>query len=305
MNRQSAQPFGRHSEHSEPGAPRESVAADIVCQSQGMRTALEHVDLVGPTNATVLLLGETGVGKELLAEAIHRASPRRDRPMIRVNCGAIPATLIEAELFGHERGAFTDAVTRRIGSFEAAHGSTLFLDEVGELPLDMQVKLLRALQERTIDRLGGRHPIKVDVRVIAETNRDLKDAVAHHAFREDLFYRLNVFPITIPPLRQRIDDIPALAWAFIDELAPRLGRRIEAISRESLDELQRHDWPGNVRELRNVIERALIIADSPVLRPTVDEDHPSMAFLSSVRTSRIASAATDGDTQRLDALQSD
>jgi transcriptional regulator with GAF, ATPase, and Fis domain len=277
----------------------------VICHSAELRAVLDQAYLVAPTNATVLMLGETGVGKEVIAETIHRASPRGSRPMIRVNCGAIPATLIEGELFGHERGAFTDAVARRIGSFEAAHGSTLFLDEVGELPLDMQVKLLRALQERTIDRLGGRHPIKVDVRVIAATNRDLKDAVARHAFREDLFYRLNVFPITIPPLRQRIGDIPALAWAFIDELAPKLGRKIDAISRESLDELQRHDWPGNVRELRNVIERALIIADSPVLRPTIDEDHPSMALLSSVRTSRVASSAADGDSQRLDALQSD
>jgi formate hydrogenlyase transcriptional activator len=169
----------------------------------------------------------------------------------------------------------------------------------------MQVKLLRALQERTIERLGGRHPIKVDVRIIAATNRDLKDAVARRTFREDLFYRLNVFPITIPPLRQRIEDIPAFAWAFIDELAPRLGRKIDAISRDSMDELQRHDWPGNVRELRNVIERALIIADGPLLRPTVDEDHPSTTFLSSLAASRRAPVAADGDTQRLDALQSD
>jgi transcriptional regulator with GAF, ATPase, and Fis domain len=270
-----------------------------------MRTALEHVDLVAPTNATVLLLGETGVGKEVLAEAIHRASPRRDRPMIRVNCGAIPATLIEAELFGHERGAFTDAIARRIGSFEAAHGSTLFLDEIGELPLDMQVKILRAIQERTIDRLGGRQPIKVDVRIIAASNRDLKEAVARRAFREDLFYRLNVFPITIPPLRDRVEDIPVLAKAFVDQLSRGLGKTIEAISRESLQELLRHDWPGNVRELRNVIERALIVADGPVLKPTVREDHPAATFLSrsDVRQSGASSEATD--VQSLDTLQSD
>ena len=169
--------------------PAHRTERGVVCKSAALRAALDQAYLVAPTNATVLMLGETGVGKEVLADVIHRASPRGSRPMIRVNCGAIPATLIEGELFGHERGAFTDAVARRIGSFEAAHGSTLFLDEVGELPLDMQVKLLRALQERTIDRLGGRHPIKVDDRVIAATNRDLKDAVARHAIREDLFYR--------------------------------------------------------------------------------------------------------------------
>ena len=277
----------------------------IVYHSAGLRAALDQAYLVAPTNATVLMLGETGVGKEVLAEAIHRASPRGSRPMVRINCGAIPATLIEGELFGHERGAFTDAVARRIGSFEAAHGSTLFLDEVGELPLEMQVKLLRALQERTIERLGGRQSIKVDVRIIAATNRDLKDAVARHEFREDLFYRLNVFPITIPPLRQRTDDIPALAWAFIDELAPRLGRRIDAIARESLDELQRHDWPGNVRELRNVIERALIIADGPLLKPTVDEDGPGVTFMHSGGVSRARRVPGSDDPQRLDELQSD
>jgi len=308
MNRQSAQPYASQSESSDTGVPRETVTArttDVVCRSQAMRTALEHVDLVAPTNATVLLLGETGVGKEVLAEAIHRASPRRDRPMIRVNCGAIPATLIEAELFGHERGAFTDAIARRIGSFEAAHGSTLFLDEIGELPLDMQVKILRAIQERTIDRLGGRQPIKVDVRIIAASNRDLKEAVARRAFREDLFYRLNVFPITIPPLRDRVEDIPVLAKAFVDQLSRGLGKTIEAISRESLQELLRHDWPGNVRELRNVIERALIVADGPVLKPTVREDHRAATFLSrsDVRESGASSEATD--VQSLDTLQSD
>jgi formate hydrogenlyase transcriptional activator len=265
-----------------PGVRRETIAArpaDGVCRSDGFRAAIDQANLVAPTNATVLLLGETGVGKEVFAELIHRASPRASRPMIRINCGAIPATLMEAELFGHERGAFTDAVARRIGKFEAAHGSTLFLDEVGELPLEMQVKLLRVLQERTIERLGGGRPVKVDVRIIAATNRDLTQAVARRAFREDLFYRLNVFPITIPPLRERIDDIPALAWAFVEELAPRLGRKIDAISPDSLDELQRHDWPGNIRELRNVIERALIIADGPLLEPTVREDQPGVTFM--------------------------
>ena len=308
MNRQSAQRYDRQSEHSDTGVPRETVpprTSDVVFQSRAMRTALEHVHLVAPTNATVLLLGETGVGKEVLAEAIHRASPRRNRPIIRVNCGAIPATLIEAELFGHERGAFTDAIARRIGSFEAAHGSTLFLDEIGELPLDMQVKILRAIQERTIDRLGGRHPIKVDVRIIAASNRDLKQAVARRLFRQDLFYRLAVFPITIPPLRERIEDVPLLAKAFVDELAPRLGKKIEAISRESLLELRRHPWPGNVRELRNVIERALIIADGPVLSPTVSDDPPSVMFSSAGDAPQATRPSEGPENSSLDDLQSD
>ena len=308
MNQHFAQQSDSQADYSNTGARPATVVAratDIACPSRGMRTAFEQAELVAPTNATVLLQGETGVGKEILAEAIHRGSPRRARPMIRINCGAIPATLIEAELFGHERGAFTDAVARRIGSFEAAHGSTLFLDEIGELPLDMQVKILRALQERTIERLGGRRPITVDVRIIAATNRDLKQAVTHRAFREDLFYRLNVFPITIPPLRERVEDIAVLAQAFVDELAPRLGKKIDGIARESLQELQRHDWPGNVRELRNVIERALIIADGPLLKPTVREEYPPVAFLSSRDLPQVSASTEDSEVRSLDDLQSD
>ena len=226
---------------------------------------------VAPTGATVLLLGETGVGKELFAQAIHDASPRRRLPMILVNCAAIPATLIESELFGHERGAFTGAVTRQMGRFEAANGSTIFLDEIGEMPLDMQVKLLRVLQERTIERLGCNGAIKVDVRIIAATNRNLEQAVANNTFREDLFYRLNVFPITIPPLRERVDDIPGLVSAFIRELAPSVGKRIDGISSQSLMGLQQYTWPGNVRELRNLIEREMILAKGPILTPTVPQ----------------------------------
>jgi len=189
--------------------------------------------------------------------------------MIRVSCAALPATLIESDLFGHERGAFTDAVSRRIGRFEAANGSTLFLDEIGDVPLETQVKLLRVLEERTIERLGGNGSIKVDVRIIAATNRDLDQAVRDNTFREDLFYRLNVFPITIPPLRERVDDIPSLAWTFIDELSAACGKTIEAIASQSLIELQSYVWPGNVRELRNVIERAMILAKGPTLTPMV------------------------------------
>jgi formate hydrogenlyase transcriptional activator len=241
----------------------------IVYKSEAIRSVLTQVHHVAPTSSTVLLLGETGVGKELFAQAIHDASPRRHRPMIRVSCAALPATLIESDLFGHERGAFTDAVFRRIGRFEAANGSTLFLDEIGEVPLETQVKLLRVLEERTIERLGSHGSIKVDVRIIAATNRDLDQAVRDHAFREDLFYRLNVFPITIPPLRERVDDILGLAWTFIDELSAACGKRIEAISSRSLIELQSYVWPGNVRELRNVIERAMILAKGPTLTPMV------------------------------------
>ena len=243
----------------------------IVYRSEAIRGVLDELHRVAPTGATVLLLGETGVGKELFARAIHDASPRRRLPMILVNCAAIPATLIESELFGHERGAFTGAITRQMGRFEVANGSTIFLDEIGEMPLDMQVKLLRVLQERTIERLGCNGAIKVDVRVIAATNRNLEQAVADNTFREDLFYRLNVFPITIPPLRERVDDIPGLVSSFIRELAPSVGKRIDGISSQGLICLQQYSWPGNVRELRNLIEREMILAKGPLLTPTVPQ----------------------------------
>jgi transcriptional regulator with GAF, ATPase, and Fis domain len=241
----------------------------IVYRSEAIRSALAHARLVAPTNATVLLLGETGVGKEVFAEAIHQASDRRRHPLIRVSCAAIPATLMESELFGHERGAFTGAVVRQIGRFEAANGSTLFLDEIGDVPLETQVKLLRVLQERTIERIGGNGSIKVDVRIIAATNQNLEQAVSSRAFREDLFYRLNVFPITIPPLRERKSDIPGLIWRFVDEFSPGLGKTIDGISSRSLNDLMSYSWPGNVRELRNVIEREMILAKGPVLRPAI------------------------------------
>jgi transcriptional regulator with GAF, ATPase, and Fis domain len=241
----------------------------LVHESAAIRDVLAQARLVAPTSATVLLLGETGVGKDVCAQAIHDASPRRRRPMVRVSCAAIPTTLIERELFGHERGAFTGALSRQIGRFEAANGSTLFLDEIGELPLEVQVKLLRVLQERTIERLGGADSIKVDVRIIAATNRDLEKAVEKGTFREDLFYRLNVFPITVPPLRDRPEDIPGLVWTFVDELSRAFGKTIERISDASMQELQRYPWPGNVRELRNVIEREIILATGPTLTPSV------------------------------------
>ena len=232
----------------------------IVQESAAIRAALDQIGQVAPTNATVLLLGETGVGKEVLAQAIHDLSPRRQRPMIRVSCAAIPAALIESELFGRERGAYTGAITRQIGRFEAAHQSTLFLDEIGDLPADVQVKLLRVLQERVVERLGSTRSIKVDVRIVAATNRNLEKAVEDKTFREDLFYRLNVFPVTVPPLRDRVQDIPGLVWEFIAEFSNSFGKPIESIASESMRDLQAYAWPGNVRELRNVIERAVILA---------------------------------------------
>ena len=235
-------------------------ASGIVGRGPALQRVLDEVDQVAPTGATVLLLGETGTGKELIATAIHERSPRRARAMVRINCAAIPITLIESELFGREKGAYTGALTRQIGRFELAHESTLFLDEVGELPSEVQVKLLRVLQEKEIERLGSSRPVRVDVRVIAATNRDLERAVGEGTFREDLYYRLNVFPIQIPPLRERPEDIPALVEAFVVECSKAVGKRIEIVPKEQLDALKGYQWPGNIRELRNVVERAVIVS---------------------------------------------
>jgi transcriptional regulator with GAF, ATPase, and Fis domain len=240
-------------------------SSPITGQSAVIRRLLTQVDQVAPTASTVLLLGETGTGKELLATAIHDRSPRHGRAMVRVNCSAIPASLLESELFGREKGAYTGALARQTGRFELADGSTIFLDEIGELTSEAQVKLLRVLQEREIERLGGSRSIKVDVRVIAATNRDLEQAVADGTFRDDLYYRLNVFPITVPPLRERPDDIPMLVWTFVDEFSKAMGKRIDTVTRQDLAALQRYHWPGNVRELRNVVERAVIVSTGPRL----------------------------------------
>jgi formate hydrogenlyase transcriptional activator len=266
----------------------------IASQSVAIRRVVAQVQQVAPTTATVLLLGETGVGKEVFAQAIHNTSPRQRRTMIRVSCAAIPTALIESELFGRERGAFTGALSRQIGRFEAAHGSTIFLDEIGDLPLEIQVKLLRVLQERTVERLGGNQSTKVDVRVIAATNRDLEQAVANSTFREDLYYRLNVFPITVPPLRERIADIPSLVWTFVDEFSHAFGKKVDAISKESIEALQRYSWPGNVRELRNVIEREMIVATGPTLsvappRPVASERHAPSSRLADIEVEHIRS----------------
>jgi formate hydrogenlyase transcriptional activator len=248
---------------------RSSMHEEIVGSSQALRTVISLVGKVAPTDSTVLIFGETGTGKELIARAIHNRSKRSARAFIRVDCGAIPPSLIASELFGHEKGAFTGAVQRRMGRFESADGGTIFLDEVGELPLDTQVALLRVLQEREFERVGGSQTISVDVRVLAATNRDLSEAVREGAFREDLFYRLNVFPMRMPALRERRDDIPILAEYLIDRYARRLGKRITKISKKTLDVWQAYHWPGNIRELQNVIERAVILSEGDTF--SVDE----------------------------------
>jgi transcriptional regulator with GAF, ATPase, and Fis domain len=214
----------------------------------------------------VLILGETGTGKELVARAIHNASPRKDKFMIKVNCAALPANLVESELFGHEKGSFTGAVERRIGKFELANDSTLFLDEIGEMPLELQVKLLRAIQEREIERVGGKSVIKTNVRIIAATNRNLRKEVEAGKFRSDLFYRLNVFPIHLPPLRDRKEDLPMLASHFISQQTQRSGKKIANISQRALETLMRYDWPGNVRELEHLIERSVLMTTGPTIK---------------------------------------
>jgi len=237
----------------------------VVGESTAILKTLEQVRQVAATDSTVLLLGETGTGKELFANALHAQSARRQRAMVRVNCGAIPATLLESELFGREKGAYTDAHVRQAGRFEAADRSTIFLDEIGELTPEVQVKLLRVLEERQVERLGSPQPIRIDTRVIAATHRNLEQRIAEQAFREDLFYRLNVFPIRVPPLRERIEDIPLLVNFFVAEFAAAFGKQVDPVSADNLQALQRYSWPGNIRELRNVVERAMIVAKGPRL----------------------------------------
>jgi PAS domain S-box-containing protein len=247
---------------------------DIVGSSKALTTVLAQVEQVAPTDSTVLLLGETGTGKELIAQSIHHHSKRKDRVMVKVDCASLPAALIENELFGREKGAYTGALMRQVGRFEVADGSTIFLDEVGELPLELQARLLRMLQDGEFERLGSPRTIKVDVRVIAATNRNLPEAVKKGGFREDLYYRLNVFPILVPPLRERPEDIPLLVKAFVNEFSGKMGKRIKTIPKGSIEALQRYHWPGNIRELRNVIEQAVIISDSDTLRINVPLQAP-------------------------------
>jgi formate hydrogenlyase transcriptional activator len=239
----------------------------IIGTSQPLASVMEQVAVVAPTSSTVLIQGETGTGKELIAQAIHNLSPRRAAAFVKVNCAAIPATLIESELFGHERGAFTGALTQRIGRFEMANGGTLFLDEIGDLALDLQVKLLRVLQEQEFERLGGTRTIRVNVRLVAATNRDLSRMVEDKEFRADLFYRLSVFPVSLPPLRGRIDDIPALARHFLAAFAERMNKVVDHIPAQTMEAMLAYDWPGNIRELQNFMERGVILSPGSIFQP--------------------------------------
>jgi formate hydrogenlyase transcriptional activator len=238
----------------------------IVGSSAALSEVLDQIRTVAPTDSTVLIEGETGTGKELIAQAIHTGSRRRNRPFIKLNCAAIPLGLLESELFGHEKGAFTGAVAQKVGRFEAADGGTLFLDEIGDIPLELQAKLLRVLQEQEFERLGSTYTRRVNVRVVAATNQDLAGLVAQKLFRMDLYYRLNVFPLALPPLRQRPEDIPLLVAYFVTRYATGMAKRIEKITSEGMDALMHHPWPGNIRELQNFIERAVILSNGDVLR---------------------------------------
>jgi formate hydrogenlyase transcriptional activator len=249
------------------------IAGVIIGRSQAMRAVLKEVQIVARTNANVLILGETGTGKELIARTLHNLSARREHPLLKVNCAAIPTTLLESELFGYERGAFTGAYARKAGRFELAHRGTLFLDEVGDIPLELQPKLLRVLQEKEFERLGGTQTHQVNVRMVAATSQDLFKMVAERQFRSDLYYRLNVFPIRIPALRERPEDIPLLVQHFVNLYSGEMNKRIETTPPETMLALQRHHWPGNVRELQNIIERAVILSPGSVLKlPTVKHD---------------------------------
>ena len=257
---------------------------NIIGQSDGLKYVLYRAQQVAPANTTILILGETGTGKELIAAAVHNMSPRKGRPLITVNCAALPGNLIESELFGREKGAFTGADVRRMGRFEIANGSTLCLDEIGELPLDLQGKLLRVIQHSEFERLGSSHTVKVDVRIIATTNRNLEEEVRQGRFRQDLYYRLNVFPITIPPLRLRKDDIPLMVQSFMERYSRKMGKQITKIPKETMKMLQDYPWPGNVRELESIIERAVILCPGPVLQLAEKLEISSPTISSAIRT---------------------
>jgi PAS domain S-box-containing protein len=250
---------------------------ELIGHSPGLQEVLEKIRIVAPTDASVLITGETGTGKELIARAIHSASNRKDKPLIKVNCAAFPAGLVESELFGHEKGAFTGAIARRNGRFELANGGTIFLDEIGEIPPETQVKLLRVLQEREFERVGGGSPIKVDIRILAATNRDMLKAIQEKTFRQDLYYRLNVFPLTLPPLRERKDDIPLLVHFLVRKFASRIGKRIDGVAEQAMRQLVDYPWPGNVRELENVVERAVILTRGTTLGVVPDLLSPANA----------------------------
>jgi two-component system response regulator HydG len=276
---------------------REISPAGLVGGSEPMRRLMDQLRRVAAADTTVLVLGESGTGKELAARALHAQGPRRDGPFVSVSCAAIPEGLLESELFGHEKGAFTGAIRRKLGRFELANGGTLFLDEVGEIPPAIQVKLLRVLQERRFERVGGEETIDVDVRVVSATNRDLKAMAAAGTFREDLYYRLAVLPVTLPPLRERPGDVEELAGFFVGKLGPRVGRRVRGFSPEAMELLKAHRWPGNVRELENVVEQALVFAEGELIRP---EDLPD-----GLRAARPAAAIAlpSGDKSLTDVLE--
>jgi formate hydrogenlyase transcriptional activator len=251
--------------------PSELKFQDIVGRSRVLKGVLRQVEIVAPTDSTVLIQGETGTGKEIIARAIHNLSARSERPLIKLNCAAIPSGLLESELFGHEKGAFTGAVMRKAGRFEVADKGTLFLDEVGDIPLEVQPKLLRVLQEREFERLGSAHTQQVDVRIVAATHRNLRQMVEDGEFRSDLFYRLHVFPLRLPPLRDRREDIPLLVNYYVDKYSKRLRRRIDTVSCQAMEAIKNYSWPGNVRELQNFIERAVIVTSGTTLRPPISE----------------------------------
>jgi formate hydrogenlyase transcriptional activator len=263
--------FGEQEVYVEDEVPREPSFEGVIGRSPALQRVLREVEVVAPTDSGVLIQGETGTGKELIAQAIHNRSDRRDRPFIKVNCAAIPSGLLESELFGHEKGAFTGAIMRKPGRFELADKGTLFLDEVGDIPLDLQAKLLRVLQEHEFERLGSTRTQQVDVRVIAATHRDLKQMVEEGTFRSDLYYRLHVFPLLVPPLRDRRDDIALIVRHFVDKYARRMNRRIETIPARTMEVLANYPWPGNVRELQNFVERAVILSPGTSLRAPLEE----------------------------------
>jgi len=273
---------------------------EIIGASSGLKDVLDQVAVVAPTDSSVLILGETGTGKELIARAIHDLSKRRDRTFVKLNCAAIPLGLLESELFGHEKGAFTGAIAQKMGRFELANKGSLFLDEVGDIPLELQAKLLRVLQEQEFERLGSNRTHRVDVRIIAATHRDLAHMVKQQTFREDLYYRLKVFPVSVPPLRNRTQDIPQLVRNFASRYARKMNKRIETIFPETMDALVRYSWPGNVRELQNFVERAVILSRTPVLHPPLGELEPSQPHPQTQATSASGQSERDQILQALE-----
>src|ERR1700733_13570939 len=280
---------------------REALLSEhqLIGSSQGMRRVLNSVRMVAPTDSAVLIQGETGTGKELIARAVHDQSPRKHEPFVTVNCAAIPAGLLESELFGHERGAYTGALNSATGRFQLAHQGTLFLDEIGDMPLELQPKLLRVLQEQEFERLGSTRTIRVDVRIVAATNRDLSKMVEERRFRADLFYRLHVFPIALPPLRERLEDIPHLVRHFVHKYADRMNKQIDVVPDHVMEALQQHSWPGNIRELQNFIERAVILSSGPVLNAPLGD----LRVLGSTQTQTAAAARTLADAERSHILE--